>query len=87
MKNPDIDTVGTNRWYNEAGELHREENDLPAIEYADVTKAWWINGKPHRENGLPALEYANGTKVWYNKSGVRYRYDEWIRFSWQLVPF
>ena len=55
--------------------------------YPDRTKVWWKNGKRYRENGLPAVECSDGTKVWFNKSGVRYRYDEWIRFSWQLVPF
>ena len=42
--------------------LHRE--DGPAIEYADGTKHWFIDGKRHREDG-PAVECANGDKEWY----------------------
>ena len=42
--------------------LHRE--DGPAIEYANGTKYWHLNGKCHREDG-PAIEYANGDKYWY----------------------
>jgi hypothetical protein len=41
---------------------HRE--DGPAVEWADGTKFWWLNGKYHREDG-PAVEYSNGTKIWY----------------------
>ena len=43
--------------------LHRE-NDLPAIEYYDGAKAWYVNNKRHRENG-PAIELTSGTKHWY----------------------
>ena len=34
------------------------------MEYANGSKHWYINGKPHRENG-PAVEYANCSKAWY----------------------
>ena len=51
---------GTKRWYNDKGKLHRE-NGLPAIEWANGDKEWFLNGKLHRENG-PAVESANGTK-------------------------
>ena len=43
----------------------------PAIEHADGTKYWYLNGKYHREDrsetgvSLPAIEYANGDKYWY----------------------
>ena len=47
---------------NENNELHRE--DGPAFEYADGTKAWYLNGERHREDG-PAVEDANGHKEWY----------------------
>ena len=50
---------------------HRE--DGPAIEYADGSKEWYINGKLHRENG-PANEYADGSKSWYT-NGERHRED------------
>ena len=51
-------------WYNLDEVLHREENNGPAIEWADGAKYWYINGELHREDG-PASEYANGDKHWY----------------------
>ncbi len=57
-----VDAAGTKRHYNSKDELHRE--DGPAIEYADGSKSWWINGKLHRENG-PAIEFSSGGKHWY----------------------
>ena len=41
---------------------HRE--DGPAIEWADGSKVWFINGNYHREDG-PAIEDADGYKSWY----------------------
>ena len=60
-------TVETNSlgtfWNKEGTEiLHRE--DGPAIEHANGTKSWWVNGNLHREDG-PAIEYADGSKEWY----------------------
>ena len=60
----EIDKYGTKRWYNSKGEFHRQ-NDLPAIEYADGFKEWWLNGLRHRDNDKPAIERSNGTKKWY----------------------
>jgi len=64
---PEVDKYGTTWWYNEDGELHRE--DGPAVEYVDGTKHWYINGKHHREDG-PAIVRADGSKFWFlnNKS-------------------
>ena len=59
-----VDQYGNKFWYNSKGELHRE-NDLPAIEYADGRKSWYLNDKLHRENDLPARELVNGDKFWY----------------------
>ena len=42
-QNPVIDSDGTKRWYNENGQLHRE--DGPAVERADGRKEWHVNGK------------------------------------------
>ena len=50
---------------------HRE--DGPAIEWADGSKSWSLNGQRHREDG-PAVEYANGTKYWY-LNGKMHRED------------
>ena len=54
--------TGTRRYYNHAGQPHRE--DGPAIEYSDGAKCWYRNGKLHREDG-PAIEFATGEKFWY----------------------
>ena len=59
-----VDQYGTKRWYNSKGILHRD-NDLPAIEYANGSKEWYMNGKHHRENDLPAVEWYDGAKYWY----------------------
>lgn len=49
-------------WYNEKNYLHRL--DGPAVEYADGSKDWWVEGKRHRLDG-PAIERANGHKEWF----------------------
>ncbi len=53
---------GVKRWFNEKGELHRE--DGPAIVWPDGTKMWFKNGQRHREDG-PAVEYPSGNCGWY----------------------
>lgn len=63
------DKYGHRFWYNQDDQLHRE--DGPAIEYANGTKEWWLNGQLHREDG-PACEYADGTKEWW-LNGQRHR--------------
>lgn len=63
--------TGTRRYYNHAGQLHRDEG--PAIEYSDGTKCWYRNGLLHREDG-PAVIYANGTRKWL-LNGVPHRTD------------
>ena len=67
----EIDSNGNKFYYNDNNELHRE--DGPAIERANGSKEWLINGKYHREDG-PAIEYANGNKFWYI-DGKRHRED------------
>ena len=57
--------MANKHYYKNAGYtiLHRE-NDLPAIEYYDGAKLWYVNDKLHRENG-PAIEYPDGSKSWW----------------------
>ena len=43
------------------------ENDLPAIEWSDGRKEWWINGERHRERDLPAIDYDNNRRQWWKK--------------------
>lgn len=58
-----VENNGTTYWYNEEDQLHREGN-LPAIEYADGGKSFYINDEYHREDG-PAIIWANGIKGWW----------------------
>jgi hypothetical protein len=60
--------------------VHRD-SDLPAIEYANGDKFWYILGKLHRDNDLPAVERANGTKVWYI-SGKLHRDNDLPAIEW-----
>jgi hypothetical protein len=62
MKNPTIDANGSKHWYNEQGQLHRENG--PAWESYTGSKYWYNNGLPHREDG-PAIELFDGEKHWY----------------------
>ena len=41
----EVDVYDTRRYYNSAGELHRE--DGPAIEYADGPVLWYLHGKQY----------------------------------------
>lgn len=59
------------RLYQKNMNIHRD-NDLPAVEYADGSKEWLVNGVNHRNNDLPAVESACGTKAWY-KNGKLHR--------------
>ena len=62
MINPEIDKNGNKFWYNSQNQFHRD--DGPAIEWANGTKSWYINGNLHREDG-PAIEWINGGEAWY----------------------
>ena len=57
-----VDNDSSIFWYNENDQFHRE--DGPAIEWADGSKQWFINGKHHREDG-PAIEGSYGDKYWF----------------------
>jgi len=58
------DRDGSKFYYKDKAKtiLHRE--DVPAVEWSDGSKFWFINGEHHREDG-PAVEWANGDKYWY----------------------
>ena len=53
------------------GKRHCETG--PAVQYADGTKAWYLEGKRHRVGG-PAVEYADGSKSWF-LDGKQHRVD------------
>ena len=56
------DGTTTSNIEDESKTLHRE--DGPAIEHADGTKHWYMNGNLRPKDG-PAVEHTNGTKEWY----------------------
>ena len=76
------DHLGTRRWFINGA--YGRGSDLPTIEYADGSLAWFVEnpkrGKfgqqdavPHREAG-PAIVKANGTEIWY-RLGALHRED------------
>lgn len=46
------------------GRLHSRSSDVPAVEYLNSYRAWWLNGKRHREGG-PAVIYSDGAESWW----------------------
>lgn len=57
-----IDRYGNKTWKNYKRKLHR--TDGPALEWGDVHKEWWVDGKRHREDG-PAVINHDGYQEWY----------------------
>jgi hypothetical protein len=60
-------------YLNDKDQPHRLENQ-PAVEHANGTKAWLVDGKRHRLDGQPAVVWANGDKSWW-VDGQRHRVD------------
>ena len=58
----EVNAAGTRRYYNAAGQLHRE--DGPAIVFSSGSREWYRNGLQHREDG-PATVWSDGGKEWY----------------------
>jgi len=56
-----IDEWGNRYWYNEKGQLHRENG--PAIEWWTGHKWWYINDRMHRLDG-PAIEMNDESSFW-----------------------
>lgn len=59
----EVDDDGTVRFYKPGTRLLHRLNG-PAVEWADGSKVWHVDGKRHRLSG-PAIEYADGSKFWY----------------------
>jgi hypothetical protein len=57
-------TNGTKYHYKDEAKTILHRLDGPAIESANGTREWFVNGKRHRLDG-PAVEYADGYKFWY----------------------
>jgi phage gp46-like protein len=61
------------RLWLQTGEHLIHRIDGPAIEYADGSKHWYVDGKRHRLDG-PATEHADGSKSWW-VDNKRHRID------------
>ena len=76
-----VDRVGTLRYYNAQGQLHRVHG--PAVVRPNGGSEWWQNGRRHRLNA-PAVIHADGYRAWY-QNGQRHRADgpaaEWANGS------
>jgi hypothetical protein len=64
-----------NRTYYYIDNKRHRDNDKPAIEYANGTKAWYQNGKVHRDNDNPAIILSDGSKSWYQNDKL-HRYND-----------
>ena len=47
------------------GNLHRDDG-LPAVEYSDGDREWWVHDKRHRDGGLPAIDCRGHREWWVN---------------------
>jgi hypothetical protein len=43
-----VNKWGTNSWYNEEGQVHKE--DGPALTYISTNVSWWVNNKRYNFN-------------------------------------
>ena len=59
-----IDKYGNKLYYKDREMTIAHRLDGPAVEGADGSKEWCVDGKLHRLDG-PALEYAHGGKAWW----------------------
>jgi hypothetical protein len=69
--NPIIKRFGDRIWYNDMGQIHRE--DGAAVEYINGSREWYINGKLHREDG-PAIQDISLGTMWFI-NGLKHRED------------
>ena len=62
MSKPVIDSEGNKRWYNDVGQYHRL--DGPAVELANGSKEWWLNGKEYTEEEYVMIQFMNGINIY-----------------------
>jgi hypothetical protein len=60
----EINKYGNKFYYKDKAMTVLHRIDGPAVERADGSKFWYVDGKCHRLDG-PAVEYADGSKSWY----------------------
>ena len=76
-----VDDKGNTRWYKDANCTVLHRTDGPAVEYADGSKVWYLNGHRHRTDG-PAVEWADGYKEWW-LNGEHLTQEEHLR---RIIP-
>jgi len=59
-----INQYGNKIYYKDRALTKLHRLDGPAVEYADGSKMWYVDGQRHRLDG-PAIEWADGSKAWY----------------------
>ena len=60
------------REYRNANNKRHRDDGLPAVEWTNGTKEWFVNGVRQRVGGLPAIEMADGSLFWF-VNGVKDR--------------
>ena len=60
----EINKYGNKFYYKDKAMTVLHRIDGPAVERADGSKFWYVDGKCHRLDG-PAVEWADGYKAWY----------------------
>lgn len=68
-----IDIFGTKEYFNDDGDLHRE--DGPAQIWQDGTKFWYVNGVDTSINDFPAEQHPEGIMAWL-QDGMYNREDK-----------
>lgn len=62
--------------FDECSKFYSNSNfhrtDGPALEYANGSEEWWLDGKRHRTDG-PAIVYKNPPEEWWFQHGHKHR--------------
>ena len=76
-----INKDGSKFYYSDAAMKILHRIDGPAMEFADGSKEWYVEGKRHRLDG-PAMYvgYVGGYTAWY-VHGTRLSQEEFIRLA------
>ena len=67
-----VSAAGTRYWYDAQARFHNED-DYPAIVYADGTRVWLRHGAYWRADGKPHEVWADGKQVWVDDAGEPHR--------------
>ena len=73
----EVDRLGTRRYYNSAGQVHRDEG--PAVEHASGINEWCQNGVLHRKDG-PAIDFGSGGGLWFihGRRCSKKEHSDWV---------